>query len=332
MLPQWNRNPPFNITRASHVVLTSRDLAASRDFYTQVVGLVLTEETPDVLYLRGLEEAAHHSVLIQRISADEPSCRAVGFRVGDEEDLEKALRYFRSRNVTVQELSVPHQGRTIRIIDPVGSVVELCATMEIAPRFMQDFHLFRGGSPQRLDHFQLVTYDVQSATDFYAELGFRVAEYTTGTDDQLWGSWLERKGNTHDLVFTNGHGPRLHHFAFTTPDANSLIHACDVSSSLRAGDIIDRGPGRHGISNALFVYFRDPDGHRIELFTSHYQFIDIEAPPIRWDISDPRRAQLWGFPASRRWFFEASAFENSPVKEPLLKADVPTLEAYLAGT
>ena len=28
-----------------------------------------------------------------------------------------------------------------------------------------------------------------------------------------------------------------------------------------------RGPGRHGIGNAFFVYFRDPDGHLVELAT-----------------------------------------------------------------
>ena len=31
-IPQTNFNPPFNITRASHLVFTARDLAASRDF------------------------------------------------------------------------------------------------------------------------------------------------------------------------------------------------------------------------------------------------------------------------------------------------------------
>jgi len=332
MLPQWNRNPPFNITRASHVVLTSRDLSASRDFYTQVIGLVLTEETPDTLYLRGLEELAHHSLLIRLTPEDQPFCQSIGFRVSDDEDIEKALHHLRSNGLSVSELDVPHQGRTIRFVDPVGAVIELCSSMDLAQRCMREFHLFKGGSPQRLDHFQVATHDVQLATEFYSELGFRLAEYTAGNGDELWGTWLERKGNTHDLVFTNGRGPRLHHFAFTTPDAQSLIHACDVSGSLRAGDIIDRGPGRHGISNALFVYFRDPDGHRIELFTTHYQFIDLEAPPIRWEISDPRRAQLWGFPASRRWFFEASEFEGAPVSEPLLRADPPTLEAYLART
>jgi hypothetical protein len=31
------------------------------------------------------------------------------------------------------------------------------------------------------------------------------------------GVWLKRKNNTQDVVFGNGQGPRLHHFAFHTP-------------------------------------------------------------------------------------------------------------------
>ena len=34
---------------------------------------------------------------------------------------------------------------------------------------------------------------------------------------------------------------------------------------------------------AIFVFLRDPDGHRIELFTAHYQTIDIDDAPVRWD-------------------------------------------------
>jgi catechol 2,3-dioxygenase len=42
-LPVANPHPPFNITRASHVVLTARDLEASRAFYADVLGFVATE-------------------------------------------------------------------------------------------------------------------------------------------------------------------------------------------------------------------------------------------------------------------------------------------------
>ena len=71
-------------------------------------------------------------------------------------------------------------------------------------------------------------------------------------------------------------------------------------------------------------------GIAVELFTSHYQFIDLEEPPLRWDLSDARRSQLWGLPASRRWFFEASEYPGEPVREPLLTAEPVVLESYLA--
>ena len=94
---------------------------------------------------------------------------------------------------------------------------------------------------------------------------------------------------------------------------------------------ISSAPGRHGIGNAFFAYFRDPDGHRVEIFTSHYTVIDRDQAPRRWDLSDTRRSQLWGFPAPRKWFVEASEFDGVAVNPPLLDADPVTLEDFLAG-
>ncbi len=147
----------------------------------------------------------------------------------------------------------------------------------------------------------------------------------------MWGAWLQRKGNPHDIVFSNGRGPRLHHFAYTVPEMRDLIHACDVAASMGYGPRVERGPGRHGIGNALFVYFRDPDGHRLELFNTHYQTIDPGDVPLRWNLSDTRRSQLWGLPATRRWFVEATPFEGVEPEEPTLKADPVTLESFLAS-
>ena len=61
-IPKTNFHPPFNITRASHLVFTVRDLARSRDFYTEVMGLIVSDEDAGTLWLRGVEERAHHSL------------------------------------------------------------------------------------------------------------------------------------------------------------------------------------------------------------------------------------------------------------------------------
>ena len=92
---------------------------------------------------------------------------------------------------------------------------------------------------------------------------------------------------------------------------------------------MDREPGRHGIGNAFFIYFRDPDGHRVEIFTSHYNFIDNDQEPKRWDLTDTTRSQLWGFPAPKKWFYEASEFEGIEVQLPLKDSPPVTLEDFL---
>jgi catechol 2,3-dioxygenase len=328
MLPTTNTNPAFTLTRASHVAMAVTDLERSRDFYRDVIGLVVTEETDDAVYLRGLEEAAHHSLVLE-LSA-EAKARHIGLRVRTDDDIIAAEKFFAANNIDYQRVERDHQGPTIQFRDGVGTHLELTSSMDVVPRKMQNYNEFVAGAPQRLDHYQVVTHDVQAATNFWTGLGMRMSEYTaTDGTDELWGTWMEVKGNTHDLVFTNGRGPRLHHFAYAVPDAASLIHAADVAGALGFGGEIDRGPGRHGISNALFLYLRDPDQHRVELFNTHYQFIDLETPPIRWDVTDPRRAQLWGMPASNRWFYEASEFPGEEVNEPLLQANPATLEDFL---
>jgi catechol 2,3-dioxygenase len=110
-LPKPVYYPPFNITRASHAVITSRDLEASRDFYEQVIGLVLTERDNDTLYFRGLEEVCHHSLVIKRYDGT-PEAEAIGMRVYTEEDLDKAEHFYKSKGLPAHWIEVPHQGRT----------------------------------------------------------------------------------------------------------------------------------------------------------------------------------------------------------------------------
>src|SRR5437763_10362424 len=101
-------------------------------------------------------------------------------------------------------------------------------------------------------------------------------------------------------------GQRLHHLGFWMSDAQSILRTCDVLAAAGQGAAIERGPGRHGISNAFFLYLRDPDGHRIELYTSDYFTGDPDFEPIRWTVDDPRRGTLWGHIAPTSWFEESS--------------------------
>jgi catechol 2,3-dioxygenase len=56
-IPKPVYNPPFNVTRASHCVLTVQDLAASRRFYVDLLGFIVSDEDGDTLLLRGVAES-----------------------------------------------------------------------------------------------------------------------------------------------------------------------------------------------------------------------------------------------------------------------------------
>ena len=330
-IPATTFNPPFNVTRSSHVVLSVRDLAASRTFYEQVLGLILTAETDGVLYFRGIEEACHHSLVLRQADA-EPVCIRIGLRVYTDEDLAAAFDWFGEQKLDPRWEDCPFQGRTLHVTDRVGVPLEFCARMPVEERQITQFDRHRGGCAQRLDHYQLLTPHVDRALDFYMSMGFRLSEYIAPPDsDQFRGVFLQRKGNPHDIVFFGGPGPRLHHFAYFAQEGQHLLKACDVAGTLGYGAGVERGPGRHGPGHAMFVYFRDPDGHRVELFNTHYQVMDIENEAVRWDPQDPRVSYPWGLPAQSSWFEEATAFADTPVELPAQPARPMTLERYLEG-
>jgi catechol 2,3-dioxygenase len=327
MLPPVDLRPPFNISRFSHVRLTVDDLTKSRDFYTRILGLVVSDEDESACYLRGLAEACHHSVVLEH-GSDAGTSRRVGFRVLFEEDLDAAHDWFTGRGLPAKFVDEPYQGRTLHVSDPAGTPLELCATMQTRPRLHIDFEHHRGAHAQRIDHIQLLTADPYELCAFYSELGFRNSEYLAA-GEELLGAFMYRKGTCLDLAIVKGSGPRLHHFAYTVSESRDIFTACDFAGIEGYGDGVERGPGRHGPGGMLFVYLRDPDGHRVEVFNSHYQTIDIEIEPVRWDATALSTNARWGLPALEKWYFEATAFEGVPQKEPSDLQQPMTLERML---
>lgn len=314
-------NPPFNIVRMSHIELGVTDLEASRRFYTEILGLVETAQVGDSIYLRGLEERNHHSFVLTR--SETAVVRRLGFKVASEADLD-ALAVFAAQKGLAAEWVRPYgQGRSLRMRDPFGMPLEFCVAFDQVPRALQEYGRYRGCHPQRIDHFNCFTPNVQASHDFWAlELGFRTTEYTkTEEGDALWAVWMHRKGNVHDMAFTNGEGPRLHHVAVWVPTAMNIIHLCDLMATTGYLHNMERGPGRHGISNAFFLYVRDPDGHRVEIYTSDYLTVDPDFEPVEWNLHDPQRQTLWGMPAPRSWFEEGSLLAGADVQPSVLKAE-----------
>ena len=126
-----NRNPPFNITRLSHVVLSSRDLDKTRYFYETGLGLEVTFQDKNNLYLRCLEEPWNHSLIFQKHEGP-ACCFKIGYRVFDEDDLNKAKDFFDAKEIPCKFSKRQFQGNTIELDDIVGVPLKFCATMDHA--------------------------------------------------------------------------------------------------------------------------------------------------------------------------------------------------------
>jgi len=318
-IPAPNLYPDFNIIRLSHIELFVSDLAWSRAYYVDTLGLQVTFEDAETIYLRAMEERGHHCVILRKGKGGEVG--VLGFKVWDEGELDKAEAWFKARDLPTQWIERPFMGRVLRTRDPWGVPLEFYAKMDRLPVIAQEYKLYRGVKPLRIDHFNLFSQNVDEAIKFYGDMGFRVTEYTADEETgRTWAAWMHRKGGVHDIAFTNGTGPRLHHMAFWVPTPLNIIDLLDLMSTTGYVSNIERGPGRHGISNAFFLYIRDQDGHRTEIYCSDYQTLDPDLEPIKWDLKDPQRQTLWGAPAPQSWFELGSTFQDAALTESDLKA------------
>jgi catechol 2,3-dioxygenase len=235
----------------------------------------------------------------------------IGYRVWSPGDLELLAAHFQALGCEARWVAEDAErgqgpGRALRVQDPLGFPLEFFHDMRPVERLTQRYDLHRGALLQRVEHVNLYVPDVGPAHDLYRELGFRCSEYIETEDGRLSAVWLYRKPTVHDTAFTTGFGPRLHHFAYTPVDSQAILRLCDILAGANRESAIERGPGRHGVSNAFFLYLRDPDGHRIELYTGDYYTGDPDFEPIRWSSTDPRRRNYWGHAVPDSWFEEGT--------------------------
>jgi 3,4-dihydroxyphenylacetate 2,3-dioxygenase len=302
------RRTAFDILRAAYGELWVTDLEASSRFYVDHLGLVVSARTEDTLYLRGWEERTHHSLVLR----ERPTAAAarLSFRVRAESDLELIARDFESRGCPTRWVQEDHlgMGRALRVWDPFGFPLEFFHEIALFETQLQRFDIQRGAPVMRLDHFNLHSPHIEQSFAFWQELGFTCTEYiaTDGDDERLTGAWLRRKQTVHDVALTVGRGPRLHHLGFAVAEPLAVLRACDQLAAAGQAGVIERGPGRHGVSNAFFVYMRDPDGHRIELYACDYYTGDPDHAPLRWSVSDPTCRSFWGTRAPDSWYDESS--------------------------
>ena len=152
--------PPFNIVRSSHVTLGVADLGRSRAFYEGTLGLQVEDETGDALYLRGLEERQHHSLVLQPVSrTGRAASRLQGRQRG-------GPRQGRAPLQGAGHASTPssrHRSRAARCARSIRAGCRSSSTSRWtnARPCSAQYGRYKGVQPQRLDHFNVFAPEVQ---------------------------------------------------------------------------------------------------------------------------------------------------------------------------
>lgn len=313
------------IIRLAHVEVGVADLDRARDFYVGLLGFAETVRTDQALYLRASHEYDLWSLKLT--AADGPGMLSAGFRVSEPEDLARLKRVHAEAGLEHADLPAglePGRGEGLRVRAPSGHVIDFHHEIdELLPPDtgrgplppMRTPATAPGVPPTVLDHINTRVTDVDEALDYWTgTLGFSPSELVLGDDGHHRAGWVRCTRHNHDVACGAYAYAGLHHFAYCVADGQAMLRTCDLLADGGFAGLLQMGPARHGASNALTMYFLDPDGNRIELFCGDYER-DLDRPANTW----PQEV----FDANGRWWWGVEAQPEFLVPTPLLQAPWP---------
>lgn len=298
------KEPIFDVAQLAHAEIFTPKPDETLFFFKELLGLQETERDGQSVYLRAYEDFYHHTLKVTE--ASEAGLGHAAWRASSPQALERR----------VQALEASGQGRgwidgdkghgpAYQFTTPDGHDMEILWEVDyhIAPEktalLNRPQPRPRTGVPvRRLDHINLMAADPGATSDFMVNsLGFREREYIVDdASGATMASWIGVSNLAHDIAMVGdptGTRGRLHHvcYWYGVPQ-----HIYDVAELFKDADIqIESGPGKHGISQAMFMYVYEPGGNRIELFSdSGYLIFDPTWKPVEWKMSQvPGAGDVW---------------------------------------
>jgi 2,3-dihydroxy-p-cumate/2,3-dihydroxybenzoate 3,4-dioxygenase len=281
---------PFRYRKLGYVALNVTDIERSVRFYTDMVGLDLSEPFgAGPAFLRCGTD--HHNVVLY--PAAEPGIKRVAFELESRAEMEHARKHLASLGLAVQDISVEeraalHQGDGLRFVEPNSGL-----TFELYTRMLQMALPFRQSVTKivRLGHVVLSVERFDEARDFLTtQLGFAVSDFIEGRF-----AFLRCQPNPLHHSFAIGRsaaGNHLNHVNFMVSDMDDIGIAMNRLQKHEVPVVF--GPGRHKPSGSIFLYFLDPDGMTLEYSFGMEEFPEKGAREPRMLEAHPLALDTWG--------------------------------------
>ena len=284
------------IAKLGYVALESSDIEKSVFFFQEVIGLELTEKVQETYYFRAWGDFQHHTLSIS--PGEKGRVKYIAFRTKHSEDLPLFKEKLENKGISTELIAAgntPGIGDALRFIAPSGHRLELYydvdkGEVEEHRRSVLKNQTYKawakGVSPRRLDHVNIHTCAPgNSAYDFFVEdLGFRINECIETEEGKLLAGWMSVTPLVHDVALvaheTLETTARFHHISYWLDNSGDLMRAADI---LKENGLQFIGPGKHSVSQAIYLYVIDPgSGCRVELFTGGYLIFEPDWETVIW--------------------------------------------------
>jgi catechol 2,3-dioxygenase len=291
------------ITRVGSITLDVPDLQKSIRFFTEKVGLEVTETDGSTAYLRCADR--HHDLILEQSAKDEAGLRFLNFEV--EGDIAPHVAAAVAAGaIDIGPLSHPGV-ETAHVLEiPSGYGVKLYSGMATVPA-PSNSALER---PFRFSHFNIAVPEVATMVDFFgAAFELRPSDWIGSKEDPFL-AWLHCpvfNAPHHGVAILKG-DPKLHHIAFDFESVEGLIDRVD--NYVDESHFLVWGMGRHGTGGSVFAYTEDDSGLMVELDSGMISIGDD--PRWReaqvWDLTDQRAVDEWGSAIPDQWLAKRTPF------------------------
>jgi catechol 2,3-dioxygenase-like lactoylglutathione lyase family enzyme len=274
----------IDVRRVGHATFTTPDLDREVAYYSDVMGLIVTERDKNRAFLA--TRTGYEAIALER--GDAPALTRLSFQVAPDADFAAYARELSEHGIRSEQRNgiSPGAARALTFTDLKGTVIELYSDYV----FAKDDGKQATITPLKLGHVAHRVDDVHKTVKFYTEvMGFRVSDWHA---DHF--AFLRCNADHHSVNFVYDAKPQLHHIAFEVKDWPEIHRACDFLA--RNNIQLVWGPGRHIIGHNVAAYHRNADTIRVELYCEMDQMKDEVLgyfDPRPWHQDRPQVPKKW---------------------------------------
>ncbi|MFF0903424.1 UNVERIFIED_CONTAM: VOC family protein [Kocuria sp. CPCC 205316] len=260
------------ISEMGHVGIQTTDVEASVRDATQLLGLRVTEQAGDAVYLAAGD--VHHELVYRE--SDVIGVDSLGLVARDGDALKTVRRRVEDENLEV----LTDLPRTAGVEDGFSFVGPEGWVFEITIGRQADVAAQKGFGPDRYGHLNFHPRNTRSMMQFLRRvLDFRLSDVIG--DDYAY--FMRCNPDHHGIALLPGKGT-FHHHAWQTQSVADLAKLGDRLN--KVGRDLIWGPVRHGAGHNIAAYYVEHSGAVVELYTDLEQIYDDNREPIVWGAED----------------------------------------------